>query len=104
MWYILDESNKLLAVNVEDYINWSRLNSTIVKQDKIGEVFVSTVFLGLDHSFNSSIPILWETLVFGIENDMYQNRYASYEDALIGHQKTLDKINNLISTEDSGIF
>lgn len=36
-----------------------------VGSDMIGEVHVSTVFLGLDHAFMHGPPILWETMVFG---------------------------------------
>jgi hypothetical protein len=31
-------------------------------------------------------------MIFGGENDQYQERYTSYEDALEGHQKALTLI------------
>lgn len=37
----------------------------IVKQEYVGKLYVSTVFLGLDHSWViDGPPILWETMVF----------------------------------------
>lgn len=46
---------------------------------------VSTVFLGIDHSFRSGPPVLWETMVFGNSDDSRQTRYRSAEAALRGH-------------------
>ena len=50
---------------------------------------VSTIFLGLDHSFGCGPPVLWETMIFGGEHDQYQDRYSSREDAMKGHEKAL---------------
>ena len=94
MWYILDENNKPVESSTTEYYMWEEENPTkrIVKQDTIGDIRISTVFLGLDHSYNSDKPILWETMIFGGKQDQYQERYSSYEDALIGHQKALDLV------------
>jgi len=55
---------------------------------------VSTIFLGLDHSFGSEKPILFETMVFSenIDYDQYQIRYLSYEEAKQGHINIYNKI------------
>ena len=102
MWYKLDENNKpVQAIDVNDYLKWSG-NGGIIKnvaQEHIGDVFVSTVFLGLDHSWNSEIPILWETMIFGGEHDQYQERYTSHKDALEGHEKALELVKSLITKE-----
>jgi hypothetical protein len=47
--------------------------------------FVSTVFLGLDHSFGAKTPILFETLTAfdGLED--IESRYSTYDQALQGH-------------------
>ena len=45
---------------------------------------VSTVFLGLDHSFGGVVPVLWETMVFGGDDD-HQQRYTSRAEAEAGH-------------------
>lgn len=49
---------------------------------------VSTVFLGLDHSFgDKGPPILFETMAFADDSwtDLECARYATWEDAEIGH-------------------
>jgi len=97
MWYKLDENNKpVKAIDVHDYLKWSDggIIKTVAK-DHIDTVFVSTVFLGLNHSWNSEIPVLWETMIFGGEHDQYQERYTSHKDALEGHEKALNLITKL---------
>lgn len=93
-WYILDNNNKPVAKPVLEAAKWLENNPSrkTVKRDKIGSILVSTVFLGLDHAWDSDIPVLWETMIFGGEHDQYQERYTSYEDALEGHKKALTLI------------
>ena len=97
MWYILDNNNKPVAKPALEATDWLRdnPNRSIVKQDTIDDIDVSTVFLGLDHSmpwFVDKTPLLWETMIFGGEHDQYQERYTSYEDALKGHELALTLI------------
>ncbi len=90
--YILDE--KGVPVPCEDLIVWGKWleradSDRIVKQTTRDKVKVSTVFLGLDHSFGlgEGPPILFETMIFGGEHDDYQQRYATREEALMGHEE-----------------
>jgi len=95
-WYTLDENNKpVVAASVIEAAEWLDKNPErkAVKQEHIGDIFISTVFLGLDHAWNSDILVLWETMIFGGEHDQYQERYTSYEDALEGHQIALNLVN-----------
>lgn len=93
-WYILDNNNKPVAKPVLEAAQWleDNPNRKIVKRDEIGGILVSTVFLGLDHAWDSDIPVLWETMIFGGEHDQYQERYTSHQDALEGHKKALTLI------------
>ena len=95
-WYILDENNKPIRSTIVDCGKWLEENPErkAVKQEHIDDVFISTVFLGLDHSWNSDTLVLWETMIFGGEHDQYMDRYSSYEDALEGHQTALNLVNN----------
>lgn len=100
MWYTLDNNNKpIAATSITEAADWldKNLERKVVKQDYVGDIWVSTVFLGLDHAWprDGITLILWETLIFGGEYDQYQYRYTSYEDALEGHQTAL----NLITKE-----
>jgi hypothetical protein len=91
--YTLDNARNI--VECKDILKWAawfETASRIVRKTEKGKVIVSTVFLGLDHSFeifNGSMkdykPILFETMIFGGEHDQYQERYATWEEAEAGH-------------------
>jgi hypothetical protein len=59
-----------------------------VAQDVIDGVTVSTVWLGLDHSFGDGPLLIFETMVFdadGDDNDCW--RYTTESQALAGHRR-----------------
>ena len=65
----------------------------IIKQDKLDNgKFVSTVWLGLDHSFESDIKLIFETMVFH-PDEIDVERYSTLEDAVKGHKKMVIKHN-----------
>ena len=72
-----------------DIIEWGRAmeKDRIVKQDQIGDVGISTVFLGLDHQFGEGEPLLFETMIFGGKEDNYQDRCSTWEQAEEMHLK-----------------
>ena len=55
-------------------------------------MFVSTVFLDIDHSFDDGEPLLFETMIFGGENDGYRYQYLTWDDAVKGHQFACEKV------------
>jgi hypothetical protein len=94
-WYILDNNNNPIPASTLEAVKWLEegSNRRTIKRDEIGDILVSTVFLGLDHSWTpGSKPVLWETMIFGGEHDQYQERYTSHKDALEGHEKALTLI------------
>lgn len=55
-----------------------------------GDVRISTVFLGLDHSFGmGDTPILFETMIFGLK-DEYCERYSTWDEAEAGHRVAVE--------------
>lgn len=75
-----------------DLMEWGEFmgsGNRIVAKDQIGGVRVSTVFLGLDHSFGGHSPLLFETMIFGGAHDGYQERYTFWDDAEAGHAKAV---------------
>ena len=70
-------------------------NRTVAK-DKIGDVEISTVFLGLDHQFGKGRPLLFETMVFGGELDQEMDRYSTYEEAEKGHKFMVKRVKEKI--------
>lgn len=68
----------------------------IIKQETVGNCWVSTVFLGLNHNYlDDGPPLLFETMVFAEKdskrdyNDLYMDRYSTWELALEGHEKAV---------------
>jgi hypothetical protein len=72
----------------EDLVEWARQfekGNRKLARETTGNGDVSTVFLGLDHSFGGSTPILFETMVFGGPLDGEQERYSTKAEAMAGH-------------------
>lgn len=93
-YYILDANNQ--PVPVDDILEWGRFfakaDRHVAKTD-INGVFISTVFLGIDHRLDDSgPPLLFETMVFGGVLNEYQWRYSSWDDALTGHKTAVRKV------------
>ena len=94
-YYILDGKTPL-KVDLLTWAKWFETADRVVKSDYIGDIHISTVFLGLDHGApfrNEGRPLIFETIIFGGDNDQYQDRYSTYREAEIGHQKALNIVN-----------
>ena len=89
MHWILDDAGR--PVEEPDVLKWAawieETSNREIAQHKIGDVLLSTVFLGLDHSFGRGPPLLYETMIFGGEHDQEQWRYSTHEEAIEGHAK-----------------
>lgn len=93
MLYILRKGKPVPCNNTLAWARWlgeamrsglKRVARTYINKD----IFVSTVFLGIDHNFLPwGPPVLWETMVFRAGNGEEQARYASAEAARAGHRK-----------------
>lgn len=108
--YILENKLSILCCDVIKWAEWFERADRHVAKTDIGipawkywlgkllkiknwePVQISTVFLGLDHSFGGDIPILFETMVFGGNYDMDQERYATWDDAEKGHKQMCEKV------------
>lgn len=75
--------------SLEEWADWRAKEGRfahVVKQDRIGVLFVSTVFLGMDHNLFIGEPHLFETMIFDDLNDSYQTRCTTWESAEFMHQ------------------
>jgi len=67
-----------------------------VAYDEIDEAYVSTVFLGIDHSFGSGTPLFFETMAFKTANDdEHTRRYYSWDEAEAGHKEVCAEVRGL---------
>lgn len=72
-----------------------------VAEDFVGPYRVSTVWLGIDHSFGSGgPPLIFETAVFHIGSlmDREMHRYATELEAKAGHAGVVDRLKALVDT------
>ena len=65
-------------------------NYRCVKQEKVGNYFVSTIWLGMNiNFFKERPPIIFETMIYNEEAeeiDGYTERYSTEEEAIKGHE------------------
>lgn len=63
--YVLDDNGNPRPATMEEWVKmFEDSEGRIVKQEYVGKLFISTVFLGLDHGWGNGPPVLWETMVF----------------------------------------
>ena len=80
-------------------VKWGRwfrdTKNRSVARDKIGDVVISTVFLGVNHALRGGPPILWETMVFGCSMDQEVDRCSgSREQAEAMHNEMVERVCN----------
>jgi hypothetical protein len=71
-------------------LNFERANRTVARTylNRRKHIFVSTVFLGIDHGFPWHNTKLWfETMVFGTSINEAMERYETYDEAVRGHAR-----------------
>jgi hypothetical protein len=67
-----------------------------VKLSEVGDMTISTVFLGLDHNFSGAgEPLLYETLVFGGPLDGEMIRTATRKQAKQAHAEMIRRAMNV---------
>ncbi len=90
--YILNGHDPVPEPDLHKWAEWFEEAERHVAFNEIGCTTISTVFLGLDHSFGNGSPILFETLVFGGVFNGYMERYASWDEAVAGHERVLKSL------------
>ena len=90
--YILDGHEPVACINTHAWGEFMQVNDRRVALTEWKDVRVSTVFLGLDHSFGMGPPILFETMVFGGPFDQERDRYVTWDEAEAGHAAMVKRV------------
>ena len=98
--YILDGKTPIPCFDTTKW-GYQSKGDKIIGKDQFNGVSVSTVFLGMDHSFGGGTPVLFETMIFGGEHDQYQERYCTWDEAEKGHQIACDLVNKIAIDRDN---
>jgi hypothetical protein len=103
---ILDESGNVVECDLLSWAMWlGKSRQRIIEQEEVAGLWVSTIFMGLDHSYLPGSPPLWfETIVFEAPEYEpalammiragagYASRYTTIQEARAGHAAALEWI------------
>ncbi len=93
MNYILDDNKELVEVDLYTWGKWFEdIENRRVASTHLDGYHISTVFLGINHSWDeSSKPLVYETMVFSPKgDDSYMRRYYTWNEAEIGHMNAVE--------------
>lgn len=62
--YILDHHDIVPEPDLMKWARWMETADTVVARTDNGVLWISTVFLGIDHSFGGGPPLVFETMTF----------------------------------------
>jgi hypothetical protein len=93
--WILDDNGEPKLATLGEWMNFCSDGRRIVAQEQVGQYWISTIFLGIDHNWGEGAPILWETMIFAHAAnhrwDQKQDRCAgSREQAEAMHARMVD--------------
>jgi len=95
------KNKEIIEIDLMTWAKWFETSERIVAKTVLNKGIVSTIFLGIDHSFIPNSPIekmlLFETMVFnsGTELDNEPFRYSTYDQAVKGHDEIVKKLKQL---------
>jgi hypothetical protein len=96
-FYILNEHKTVPVSSLLEWIYWKEAMGADcrVAFDEVEGVEISTVFIGLNFSYEKP-PQLFETMVFSggvaVAGNWGYHRYATWDDAVEGHNKTVARV------------
>lgn len=87
------KEGKVVRVSMLVWATWIEKNSIqkVIGRTNIGDVLISTVFLGLNHGFGER-DLWFETMVFGGTDNEAMERYETLDQAKHGHEKAVRAI------------
>jgi hypothetical protein len=99
--YRLDGHEVVPVDDLLEWCKWMAAGDYIVKQETIGEYWISTVFLGLDHRLGDGLPLVFETMVFRNQRDedgsrpiVWCERSSTWDEAEEGQERAAAWVRN----------
>jgi hypothetical protein len=87
--FILDGKRPVPANDLMTWATWFETADRNVAKDQIGDVYISTVFLGINHQWGDGPPLLFETMIFGGPHDQRQTRASTWDEAEKQHAEAV---------------
>ena len=110
-FFILAEDGQTpIAASPEIWCDWMQdPTKRVVRAEKIHDVWISTIFLGMNHAYRDDLPpTLWETMTSVETQDLEPVkdhelndkiwRYQSFDEAIAGHQKICKLVFSYLAT------
>lgn len=88
-YYVLDGKIPRQVATAREWSDEFEQGTRRVARDVIGDVTISTVFLGLNHNWGEGPPLLFETMIFGGPHDGDCFRCSTWEEAEAQHKMAL---------------
>lgn len=105
-YYTLDDDGTTRPVSAWQWTQEFNTMRRVIEKTTVGEAEVSTVFLGLNHNWRDGPPILFETMIFGLELDEDESdpqwRYTTLAEAKAGHEAAVGLAQGLVSLREGG--
>lgn len=101
--WILDQDHIPRRVALRQWSAWRMEHpDTHVDDTTIGDIRISTVFLSIDHSMGRGPAVLFETMIFGADEDgdRYQVRYHTWNQAVAGHAEAVEFVRTWVRVAD----
>ncbi len=105
--YMLKSGRIVYTDNTVEWAKWfNNIDNRRIGYDKIGDVEISTVFLGIDHGGTArrlGDLVLFETMVFGDSRDETCVRYTSLASAKKGHRAMRRRVMRSARKQESNL-
>lgn len=83
------EGNRITLERFDELVEEHGVAYKRVAATEVGEVWVSTVWLGVDHNYDDGPPLIFETMILGGPNDGDMWRYTTEDEARAGHERVV---------------
>lgn len=90
--YILRGKEPVRCNRIVKWGRWLENESHHVGVDVVNGATVSTVFLGIDHGYKTTMPVLFETMIFEGPRNGEQYRYTTWDEARANHVRIVEAI------------
>lgn len=94
IYYKLDENKNVIPCKMEECTTTTK--ASIVKQEHLGEKWISTVFMHINHNYDVGEPLVFETMIkdktYGWLD--YCDRYSTWQEAEEGHKRAVEWVKN----------